>query len=202
VVVRKKTLLVATANPGKFREIVALLSDLPFELQSLSDFPKLPDVIEDGETFMANAEKKARHFAELTGMITLADDSGLEVDCLDGRPGIHSARFAGEAKDDRANNAKLIKMLEDVPLPKRTARFRCAVVIADANEIVASAEGKIEGLIIEEPRGTGGFGYDPHFLVPQLDRTTAELDPDHKNRISHRGQALRRLRTRLQSTML
>lgn len=202
MVVEKKTLLVATSNPGKLREIVAVLSDLPFEFKSLSDFPSLPDVIEDGETFMANAEKKARHFAELTGMVTLGDDSGLEVDCLDGRPGIHSARFAGEDKDDRANNAKLIAMLKDVPLPKRTARFRCAVVIADGNETVASAEGKIEGLIIDEPRGTGGFGYDPHFLVPQLDRTTAELDPDHKNRISHRGQALRRLRTRLQSTML
>ena len=184
-------LLIATSNAGKLQEIQALLARLRLELKSLPDFPNLPDVTEDANTFMANAEKKAKHFSKLAGLPTLADDSGLEVDCLDGLPGVRSARFAGRHGDDRANNTRLIQLLDGVPADARTARFRCAVVVADSDAVLARAVGQIEGLIIDQPRGHNGFGYDPHFLVPELGRTTAELDPDHKNRISHRGQALR-----------
>ena len=191
------SLLIATSNPGKLREIQAVLSDLSLVLKGLKDYADLPDVVEDADTFIGNAEKKALHFAKLTGLPTLADDSGLEVDCLGGRPGVYSARFAGKHGDDQANNAKLIQLLETTPHNQRTARFRCAVAVADGQEILARAEGRIEGLIIDPPRGRNGFGYDPHFLIPELGKTTAELDADHKNRVSHRGQALRAIREAL-----
>ena len=184
-------LLIATTNPGKLREIQAVFAGLPIQFEDLRQYPDLPAAIEDADTFMANAEKKALYYAERTGLPALADDSGLEVDCLGGRPGVHSARFAGRHGDDQANNAKLIELLRNVPLEERSARFRCAIVVADCGAVRAQAEGTIEGLIIDEPRGENGFGYDPHFLVPHLDKTTAELAPEHKNRISHRGQALR-----------
>jgi XTP/dITP diphosphohydrolase len=182
--------VVATSNPGKVREIAEILADAPVELVSLVAFGELPDVVEDGATFMENAIKKALHFARLTGEWTLADDSGLEVDALGGAPGVFSARYAGEPKDDAANNRKLIAELRGVPPERRTSRFRCAAVLADGERILAMAEGTIEGVIIDQPRGANGFGYDPHFFVPALGRTTAELDPAHKNRISHRGQAV------------
>lgn len=191
------SLLIATSNPGKLREIQAVLSDLSLALKGLKDYADLPDVVEDADTFIGNAEKKALHFAKLTGLPTLADDSGLEVDCLGGRPGVYSARFAGKHGDDQANNAKLIQMLENTPQDQRTARFHCAIAVADGQDILARAEGRIAGLIIDPPRGQNGFGYDPHFLIPELGRTTAELDVDHKNRISHRGQALRAIREAL-----
>lgn len=191
------SLLIATSNPGKLREIQAVLSDLSLVLKGLKDYTDLPDVVEDADTFIGNAEKKALHFAKLTGLPTLADDSGLEVDCLGGQPGVYSARFAGKHGDDQANNAKLIQLLENTPQAQRTARFRCAIAVADGPDILARAEGRIEGLIIDIPRGRNGFGYDPHFLIPELGRTTAELDVDHKNRISHRGQALRAIREAL-----
>ncbi len=184
-------LLIATSNPGKLREIEAVFAGLPLHFENLRQYPDLPAAVEDADTFMANAEKKALHYAQRTGLPALADDSGLEVDCLGSRPGVHSARFAGRHGDDKANNAKLIELLRDVPLEERRARFRCAIVVADHGAVLARAEGAIEGLIIDEPRGENGFGYDPHFLVPDLGRTTAELAPEHKNRISHRGQALR-----------
>jgi XTP/dITP diphosphohydrolase len=194
---RPRTLLIATRNPGKFAEIEAVLGDLPLKLSSLLDYPDVPDIEEDQATFLDNAIKKAAHYAALSGLMTLADDSGLEVDCLGGAPGIYSARFAGEHKDDRANNRKLVSLLRRVPLPERSARFRCAIALADPGGILATASGSVEGLIIDEPRGRRGFGYDPHFLLPGLNLTTAELNPAHKNRISHRGQALRRIRSDL-----
>ncbi|MCH8965915.1 MAG: RdgB/HAM1 family non-canonical purine NTP pyrophosphatase [Planctomycetes bacterium] len=184
-------LLIATTNPGKLREIKAVFAGLPLQFEDLRQYPDLPAAVEDADTFMANAEKKALYYAEQTGLPALADDSGLEVDCLGGRPGVHSARFAGRHGDDQANNAKLIELLRAVPLEERSARFRCAIVVADCGAVRARAEGAIEGLIIDQPRGENGFGYDPHFLVPDLGKTTAELAPEHKNRISHRGQALR-----------
>ena len=187
----RHSLLIATSNPGKMREIEAVFASLPLQFENLSQHPDLPAAVEDADTFMANAEQKALHYAEQTGLPALADDSGLEVDCLGGRPGVRSARFAGHHGDDQANNAKLIELLRDVPLEERSARFRCAIVVADRGAVLARAEGAIEGLIVDEPRGENGFGYDPHFLVPDLDKTTAELAPEHKNRISHRGQALR-----------
>ena len=189
--------VIATTNPGKLREIRQVLGGLDVEWLTLDDFKGLPDVEEDTPTFEANAAKKALENARATGLWTLADDSGLEVDALGGLPGVISARFAGPQQDDAANNAKLIAELRDVPQERRTARFRCALALAGPEGILASAEGVVEGRIIDQPRGQNGFGYDPHFLIPALGRTTAELDPEHKNRISHRGQALRALHPKL-----
>ena len=190
-------LLVATTSSGKRREIAAVLADLPFDCVSLADLDRLPEPVEDGETFLANATKKAMHYARLTGLLTLADDSGLEVDALGGAPGVFSARYAGEPADDAANNARLVAVLADVRPEKRGARFRCVLVLVDGDRVLASTEGTIEGRIIDAPRGANGFGYDPHFLVPDLEKTTAELTPEHKNRISHRGQAVRAMKAKL-----
>ena len=184
-------LLIATTNPGKLREIEAVFAGLPLQFEDLRQYPDLPAAVEDADTFMANAEKKALYYAEQTGLTALADDSGLEVDALGGAPGVLSARYAGKHGDDAANNAKLVAALAGVPAERRTARFRCAIAVADVDRILASSSGTIEGSIIDTPRGTNGFGYDPHFLLPQLGMTTAELEPEKKNRISHRGQALR-----------
>jgi XTP/dITP diphosphohydrolase len=187
------TLLVATANPGKLREIQQILGGLPIALKTLADFPGIEPPSEDAPTFEGNALKKAQHYARRTGLWTLADDSGLEVDALGGAPGVRSARYAGEDADDAANNAKLVAALAGVPAERRTARFRCAAVVSDGARILASAEGAVEGVIIDAPRGRNGFGYDPHFLLPQRGVTTAELPPAEKNRISHRGQAMRQI---------
>lgn len=187
----ERTILIATTNPGKHREIAAVMAELPVRWVDLSEIPPIPDCVEDGDTFQANAAKKALHYAHASGLWTLADDSGLEVDSLGGQPGVWSARFAGEPKSDRRNNEKLIALLAGVPQEKRTARFRCSLALANDGQILATAEGKIEGQIIDEARGSNGFGYDPHFLIPTTGKTTAQLDPEHKNRISHRGQALR-----------
>jgi XTP/dITP diphosphohydrolase len=190
-------ILVATSNAGKLREILAVMSDLPVQWSTLADHPPMAEAVEDGATFEANAAKKALHYARATGMWSLADDSGLEVDALGGAPGVHSARYAGPTQDSAANNAKLIASLRDVPAPRRTARFRCAIAIARNAEIIATASGVIEGVIVDEPRGDNGFGYDPHFWVPELGMTTAELEPERKNAISHRGTALLAIRPKL-----
>jgi XTP/dITP diphosphohydrolase len=159
--------------------------------RTLADFDRLPEAIEDADSFEANAAGKARHYSRLTGHWTLADDSGLVVDALGGAPGVHSARYAGTHGDDRANNTKLISQLVGVPPEKRTAQFYCAVALADGDRILASASGTLTGRIINQPRGSNGFGYDPHFLVPNLGLTTAEMPPEQKNLLSHRGRALR-----------
>ena len=190
----RRRILIATTNPGKRREIEAVMAGLPVEWVALSDLPPIAEPVEDGETFAENARLKARYYAEALGIWTLADDSGLEVDALGGDPGVRSARYAGEPCDDAANNAKMVRGLAGVPTADRTARFRCAIALADSSGVLAEAEGKIEGVIIDERRGENGFGYDPHFLVPSLGKTTAEIPPDHKNRISHRGNALRGIR--------
>ena len=189
--VTPRVIVLATTNPGKLREVLAVLDVAGARLQSLSDFPAHPEPVEDGTTFAANAALKARYYSQMTNHWALADDSGLEVDALDRAPGILSARYAGTPGDDQANNAKLVQALAGVPDDRRTARFRCAVALADGQTILATAEGVIEGQIIDHPRGSNGFGYDPHFLVPELGLTTAELSPQEKNRRSHRGQALR-----------
>ncbi len=188
------TILIATTNPGKLREVRAILSGVPMKLTTLADHPDLPVPIEDADTFEGNAELKALHYARLTGCWTLADDSGLEVDALDGRPGVYSSRYAGPQCDPAANNARVIRELANVPLEGRTARFRCAVALASPTEVVATASGTVEGVIIDEARGSNGFGYDPHFLVPEHGLTTAEMAPEEKNRISHRGRALSAIR--------
>ncbi len=192
-------ILIATHNKGKLREIRRLTAGRDWDLISLDALPEVPEAIEDGATFAENARKKALHYAQHTGLPTLADDSGLEVDALGGAPGVHSARFAGPQRDDAANNRKLLERLAGVPAARRTARFRCAMALAVADRVLAETTGCVEGVILEAPRGTGGFGYDPLFLVPGLGKTMAELEPDEKNRLSHRGQALRRMLEQLET---
>jgi len=194
-------LVVATGNQGKLREIRALLDGSQIVVLGLDAFPDLPEVEEDGATFEANARKKAATVARLTGRLTLADDSGLEVAALGGRPGVHSARFAGDSARDADNNAKLLQTLAAIPLEKRQGAFCCAMALCDSDGECRVFFGKVEGIVLESPRGEGGFGYDPLFLVREYGRTMAELPMEIKNRISHRGQALRQalevLRTRI-----
>ncbi|HEX3847372.1 MAG TPA: RdgB/HAM1 family non-canonical purine NTP pyrophosphatase [Steroidobacteraceae bacterium] len=190
----RSPLVVATANPGKLREFRALLGDFPFDLTSLAELG-IESPEESGATFVANASIKARHAAARTGAAAIADDSGLEVDALGGAPGVFSARYAGPAADDAANNAKLVRSLAGIAADRRFARYRCALVLvtgaADPAPLVA--EGVWEGMLLDAPRGSGGFGYDPYFWIPSLGVTAAELDPGLKNRLSHRGLAMRSL---------
>ena len=195
------TLLIATTNPGKLREVRSILAGLAIRLAGLEDHPHLPEAAEDADTFEGNARRKALHYAKLTGCWTLADDSGLEVDVLGGAPGVHSARYSGPIRDDAANNAKLIRELAGVEPRERTARFRCAVALANPTGILATASGVLEGLIVDEARGCYGFGYDPHFFVPQFGLTTAEMSPEQKNRISHRSRALASIRGRIEERL-
>jgi XTP/dITP diphosphohydrolase len=194
----RRKLVIATANPGKLREIRSLLADLPFDVHGQSALAVAP-AEETGSSFLSNALLKARHAAAATGAAAIADDSGLEVDALGGEPGIRSARYAGAGADDAVNNAKLIAALAGKPLAQRRARYRCAVVFVDGphDSKPLSAEGVWEGYILDAPRGSGGFGYDAYFWLPDLERTAAELAPEDKNRCSHRGMALRALREQL-----
>ncbi len=189
------TILVATTNEGKLREARAILGCLPMRMTTLAEYPPFPKPIEDASTFEGNARLKALHYAKLAGCLTLADDSGLEVDALGGEPGVRSARYAGPGCDDAANNQKLVRQLEGVPAERRTARFRCLVALASPDEIVATTSGVVEGVILDSPRGSNGFGYDPHFFVPERGMTTAQMSAEDKNRISHRGRAFRAIRT-------
>jgi XTP/dITP diphosphohydrolase len=192
--------VLATANPGKLRELQALLADAGIEVLSQGHFGVAP-VVETGRTFVDNALLKARHAAAHTGLPAIADDSGLEVDALGGRPGVLSARYAGETADDAANNARLLAELRGVPERERTARYRCVLACvrdaADVDPLIC--EGVWEGRIAEQPVGEHGFGYDPLFLVGELAITAAQLSPDLKNSLSHRGQALRQLLDRCRS---
>lgn len=181
-------LVLATRNPGKLAEIRALLDGLPVELSHAGDYPGVPDVEEDAPTLEGNAAKKAEVLHAHTGLPALADDTGLEVAALDGRPGVRSARYAGEQADDAANRAKLLEELNGVA--DRKARFRTVIAYTDGTG-VHTFEGICEGHIVETPRGTGGFGYDPLFVPDGETRTFAELPAHEKNAISHRGRALR-----------
>lgn len=191
-------LVVATANAGKLLEFRELLAGLPLQIVSLASLG-LPSPEETGTSFRENALLKARHAQSLTHSAVLADDSGLEVDALGGAPGIRSARYAGIGADDFANNAKLIAALHGVPQEQRSARYRCVLVFLPAppEEGPIIAEGVWCGRIASAPRGTGGFGYDPYFYLPELGLNAAELDPADKNRLSHRAQAMRILRRAL-----
>lgn len=180
----------ASSNKGKIAELNKLLAPLQITVKSLADYPTMPETVEDGETFQQNAIKKAREAAQFTGILALADDSGLEVDHLKGLPGVHSARFAGEPKDDAANNRKLLALMEGVPWEQRTARFRCVMALCTPQGEIFTSDGSCEGYILEELKGQGGFGYDPLFYIPDYDQTFAQLDLEIKNRISHRGKAL------------
>jgi len=184
-------LVIATKNAGKAKEMAEVLSGLPYEIVSLADYPESPEVEETGSTFAENAIIKATAYAEFTGELTLADDSGLEVDALDGAPGVFSSRFA---PSDPERNAKLLDLMRDVPDDRRTARFRCVIAIAEPGDGVHTCEGTIEGLIAREAKGANGFGYDPIFCIPSLAKHMAELTSTEKNAISHRGQALAKAR--------
>jgi XTP/dITP diphosphohydrolase len=186
-------IVIATSNQNKLREFKALLKDLPVTMFSLKDFPHVPEIVEDGETFRENALKKATVVARTTGKLTIADDSGLEVEALGGRPGVYSARFAGDGAGDAENNAKLLEELKSAPPDKRGACFRCVLGIATPRGETAFVEGECRGVIIDELRGHHGFGYDPVFLVPEYNQTFAEMPPEQKNNISHRSRALRKL---------
>jgi len=185
-------IILATQNQGKIRELQELLVDEEIEVLSLKDIEDWEDVEENGETFAENAALKARAAVKKTGLIALADDSGLEVDALNGAPGVYSARFAGEPKDDERNNDKLIQLLETVEDDQRQARFRCALVVATPAGKEYLTEGTVEGQILTERRGSEGFGYDPLFFVPEYARTMAELTLAEKNKLSHRAQAFRK----------
>lgn len=201
-----RTLVFATRNRGKLAELEALVAPLGLAVLSASSFPDLAEVEEDGATFAENAEKKAREVALATGLPALADDSGLVVDALGGAPGVLSARFAGPGADDRANNAKLLALLKDLPAERRAAHFACAMALADPDAAsgarVHLTQGRCDGQILSAPRGEGGFGYDPLFLVPSLGQTFAELPREVKNRISHRAKALLAMREVLAATLV
>lgn len=194
----KRKILVATTNPGKIAEIRAML-DFDVEWVGLSDFQGIAEIKEDGLSFAENAHKKAVGYAKQTGLWTIADDSGLVVDALGGSPGVKSARFSGEKEADRKlldhkNMAKVLRLLEGVPKEKRTARFVCHLCLASPERILAETEGVLEGVIAEEEAGESGFGYDPIFFVPHLNKTVAQLTREEKNAISHRGNAIRKLK--------
>ena len=189
-------LLVATTNRGKLGEIFPLLSGLPIDIQTLADYPPMAPPDETGLTFAENAVQKARFYANHTGSLTVAEDSGLEIDALGGAPGVHSARFGGETTYPQ-KFALIEEQLRRVPNADRTARFVCALAVADGDRIVFQARGTVEGYIVPQPRGTGGFGYDPIFYYPPFGCTLAEAG-ERKSSVSHRGQAFRQLRVFLQ----
>ena len=188
---RPGRLLIATHNPGKLSELTRLLGDVPFELVSLADVGIHHQVDETGETFEQNATLKAETYARLSGLPTLADDSGLEVDALDGEPGVRSSRYAGDNATDADRIAFLLSKLDNIPAGDQSARFRCVIAVAWPGGPLELHSGACEGRIIKAPRGSNGFGYDPVFFIPAMGKTMAELTTAQKNRVSHRGLAAR-----------
>jgi XTP/dITP diphosphohydrolase len=197
-----RELVLATHNRHKGEELAALLGDLGMTIRTLDEFPDAPDVIEDGDTCEANAIKKARAIAEFTGLPAVADDTGLEVDALGGRPGIYAARYAGEDATYEDNCQKLLRELMGVPRERRTARFLTVAALALPSDGVRVAQGTLDGVITEEASGTSGFGYDPVFLIPELGKTLAQLSADQKNTISHRAKAFMKMREILSASMV
>ena len=187
----------ASSNEGKVREIREMLEGIGIELVSLSNYTHVPEIIEDGKSFLENALKKAKIISEFTGETVLADDSGLQVEVLGGEPGIYSSRYAGEKATDEENNAALLAKLKNIPQEKRTAFFICVLVLYRKDGSYDYFEGKWNGQIIDERFGNNGFGYDPIFLVPELKMTAAELPAEIKNKVSHRGQAVAQLKKKL-----
>lgn len=190
----KKKLIFATGNEGKMREIRHILGDMDYEILSMKEAGVDVDIVEDGETFEENAIIKARTVMEATGCLTLADDSGLEIDFLNKEPGVLSARYMGENTSYRIKNQILLDRLHGVPAAVRSARFVCAIVAAFPDGRIETRQATIEGRIADEPAGENGFGYDPIFYVPELGKTTAQLSEEEKNAISHRGKALRMIK--------
>ena len=188
-------LVVGSRNRKKREEIVEILGDLGLELRDLTSYPDAPEVVEDGATFADNARKKAVELARHLGQWVLGEDSGLVVPALNGRPGVYSARYAGKQGDDEANNDRLLAELAPLPDDRRAAYYVCTAALADPQgEVHAVVEGRCNGIIIRERRGTGGFGYDPLFLIPEYHRTFGELSPRVKHALSHRARALAQLR--------
>jgi XTP/dITP diphosphohydrolase len=195
-----RRILIATSNPGKLRDFAGAARAYGIEIACLPNFSSLPAVVEDSLTFEANACKKAEHYSRyVPGEIVLADDSGLQVDALGGGPGVHSARYAADAPhlvenntDDQANNARLIRELRGIPPEKRTGRFICVIVAARDGQTLAEFRGAVEGIILDAPRGSNGFGYDPLFYFPPIQKAFAELTPEEKAQFSHRGAAFRK----------
>ena len=195
-----KRILVATSNPGKLRDFAGVTASLGIAVASIPNLASLPPVAEDGSTFEANARKKAEAYSRyVAGEIVLADDSGLEVDALGGAPGVRSARYAADAPhltdtntDDEANNARLVRELKNVPPEKRTARFVCVIAAAKDGQALEVFRGQADGIILDTPRGTNGFGYDPLFYFPLISKTFAELSAEEKAKYSHRGAAFRK----------
>ncbi|SPE44526.1 Non-canonical purine NTP pyrophosphatase [Candidatus Sulfotelmatobacter sp. SbA7] len=195
-----KRVLIATSNAGKLRDFAGAAASLGVQVAPIPGFDSLPLVVEDGLTFEANARKKAEVYSRYAaGEIVLADDSGLEVEALGGAPGVHSARYAAEAphlagtnSDDAANNARLLRELKKVPAEKRTARFVCVIAAAQDGQTLEVFRGQAEGMILDAPRGSNGFGYDPLFFYPQIGKTFAELSAEEKAKFSHRGAAFRK----------
>jgi XTP/dITP diphosphohydrolase len=186
--------IVATRNKGKLREFRDALKGLNLRIYGLSDFPDAPEIEEDGRSFTENALKKVRFYSRYFGKLTLADDSGLEVDSLKGQPGVHSARYAGERASSQENNQKLLEEMQGVPISKRGARFRCIIAVKSPGGREVLAEGACKGRIGFKEKGRKGFGYDPLFILPRDGRTMAQLSLEEKNKISHRGKALRKIR--------
>ncbi len=189
-----KTLLIATRNLKKAEELRRILNDAGIVVCSLQDFPDCPEVEEDGETFLENATKKAITVARHTGILTIADDSGLVVDAIGGRPGVYSARYAGAGANDWENNRKLLQELASFDINERSARFVCVIALASRDGVIAAFEGTVEGMIAREPRGDNGFGYDPLFIPNGWNKTFGELDWSMKDSISHRARALKKLK--------
>jgi XTP/dITP diphosphohydrolase len=192
-------ILIATSNAGKLRDFAGAAAPFGIEIATIPNFASLPTVVEDGRTFEENARKKAESYSrEVPDEMVLADDSGLEVDALKGAPGVHSARYAADAPhlmdnntDDEANNTRLLRELKDVPPNKRTGRFVCVIAVARDGQTLQVFRGEVEGTILNRPRGTNGFGYDPLFYFPQIQKSFAELTPEEKAQYSHRGAAFR-----------
>jgi len=195
-----RRILIATSNAGKLRDFAGAAKLHGIEVSGLPDFASLPAVIEDGTTFEANARKKAEFYSRsVPAYVVLADDSGIEIDALNGAPGVHSARYAAEEphkaesnSDDEENNARVLRELRGVPPQRRTGRFICVVAAARNGSTLATFRGEVEGIILDEPRGTGGFGYDPLFYFPPIEKAFAELSPEEKAQYSHRGAAFRK----------
>jgi XTP/dITP diphosphohydrolase len=194
-----RRILIATSNPGKLRDFAGAALRHGVEIAGIPSFASLPAVVEDGLTFEANARKKAEEYSRhVPGETVLADDSGLEIDALNGAPGVHSARYAADKPDqaqtntdDEANNARVLRELKDVPFAQRRGRFVCVLAAARAGKTLATFRGTAEGLILDAPRGTNGFGYDPLFYFPEIQKTFAELSAEEKSKYSHRGAAFR-----------
>lgn len=195
-----KTIIIATKNKGKIKELIDAFADLPVNIKSLAEYPDLPEAVEDGSTFAENALIKARFYSGKTGAACIADDSGLEIDILDKKPGVYSARFAGEHATDAENNNKMIEEIRKKQVSESSARYKCILVFYDVDGKILQADGSCEGSIKLQAQGTNGFGYDPYFYIK--DKTMAQMTLAEKNAVSHRGLAIKKMKVLLAEYLL